>query len=72
MYENPAAWRRKLRCQTLVDIAKKELESGREFDEFSDKLEEEMKIRWRLVKSTRKEYLQTIKNVLENKYVLEC
>ena len=70
MYEHPAAWRRKLRCQTLVDIAKKEMESGREFDEFSNKLEDEMESRWRLVTTTRKEYLEIVKMVLEKKYVL--
>ena len=70
MYEHPQAWRRKLRLQALVDIARRELESGKEFDEFSHKLDQEMQIRWRLVSSTRKQYLDTVKKVLENQFVL--
>jgi hypothetical protein len=72
MYDRPASWRRKLRVQSLVKIARKELVSGKEFDEFSDVLEQEMKIKWKLVPSTRKQYLVTVKNVLENKFVLIC
>ncbi len=72
MYDNPASWRRKLRIRSLVEIARKELESGKEFDEFSGILEQEMKIKWKLVPSTRKQYLVTVKNVLENKFVLIC
>ena len=45
MYDNPASWRRKLRVQSLVKIARKELEYGKEFDEFSGILEQEMKIK---------------------------
>ena len=72
MYDNPATWRRKLRVQSLVGIARNELESGKEFDEFSDILEQEMKIKWKLVPSTRKLYLVTVKRVLDNKLVLIC
>lgn len=72
MYDNPATWRRKLRVLSLVGIARKELESGKEFDEFSDILEQEMKIKWKLVPSTRKLYLVTVKKVLDNKLVLIC
>ena len=72
MYDTPATWRRKLRIQSLVEIAKKELECGKVFDEFSDILVQEMKIKWKLVPSTRKQYLVTVKNVLEDKIVLMC
>ena len=72
MSDTPAAWRRKIRIQSLVKIARKELEDGRVFDEFSDILEQEMKIKWKLVPSTRKQYLVTVKNVLEDKLVLIC
>ena len=73
MYDDhPAVWRRKLRVQYLVKIARKELESGKEFDEFSDMLEQEMKIKWKLVPSTRKQYLVTVKKVLDNRLVLVC
>ena len=72
MYDNPATWRRKLRVRSLVGIARKELESGKEFDEFSDILEQEMKMKWKLVPSTRKLYLVTVKKVLDNKLVLIC
>ncbi len=72
MYNHPSAWRRKLRLQELVDIARKELKSGKEFDEFSHILEQEMQIRWKLVPSTRKQYLETVKKVLDNQIVLVC
>ena len=70
MYENSHSWRRKLRLQALVDIARKEIESGKEFDDFSNMLEQEMQIRWRLVPSTRKQYLDTLKKILTNQFAL--
>ena len=70
MYEYSQSWRRRLRLQALVDIAKKELDSGKEFDEFSHKLDEQMQSRWRLVRSTRKQYLDVVKKILEHKFVL--
>ena len=70
MYENSHSWRRKLRIQRLVDIARKEIESGKDFSEFSTRLEQEMQIRWKLVKGTRKAYLDTVKKVLENQLFL--
>ena len=68
MYENTMTWRRKLRIQSLVGIAIQELDSGKEFNQISDKLEHEMKIRWKLVSGTRKQYLHTVQGVLENRY----
>lgn len=70
MYENSHSWRRRLRIQTLVAIATNEMESGKDFDDFSPKLEQEMQIRWKLVASTRKQYLHTVKKVLTNRSVL--
>jgi hypothetical protein len=70
MHDHPSVWRRELRLQTLVGIAKKELQLGKEFDEFSDSLEQEMTSRWRLVSSTRKLYLGFVKKVLDNQLVL--
>ncbi len=70
MYENSHAWRRKLKIQLLVEIAKEELDSGKEFAEISETLEQEMQTRWKLVSGTRKQYLETIRKVLENQFVL--
>ena len=70
MYENSHSWRRRLRLKTLVDIARQELEAGKEFNEFSQKLEQEMQSRWKLVPTTRRQYLDTIKKVLDNQFVL--
>ena len=70
MYENSHSWRRRLRIQTLVTIATNEMESGKDFDDFSLKLEQEMQVRWKLVASTRKQYLHTVKKVLANRSVL--
>ena len=70
MYEHPLSWKKRLRLKVLVDIAKIELDSGKEFDEFSQRLEKEMQIRWKLVPSTRKQYVNTIRKILENKLAL--
>ena len=56
--------------QLLVDIAKQELNSGKEFDDLSARLDEEMYSRWRLVSSTRKQYLEIVKKVLDDQFVL--
>jgi hypothetical protein len=70
MYEYSQSWRRRLRLQSLVDIARMELKSGKKFDEFSQKLDQEMQIRWKLVPSTRKQYLDTVRKVISNQFVL--
>ena len=70
MHEYSQSWRKRLRLQALVKIARKEISSGLEYDEISIKLDKEMQIRWRLVPSTRKSYLETIKKVLDNQLVL--
>ena len=70
MYEHPLSWKRRLRLQILVDIAQEELSSGKKFEDFFQKLDHEMQVRWRLVPSTRRQYLDSIKKVLENQLVL--
>ena len=63
-------WRKKLRLQELIDIKKKELESGMEINQIYEILDEEMQTRWKLVSYTRKQYLDSIKKILANQYVL--
>jgi hypothetical protein len=63
-------WRKKLRLQELMIIARKELESGEEIDLVYEILDDEMVKRWRFVKSTKKQYLDDIKKILANQYVL--
>ena len=70
MAEHVQTWRKKLRLQELVGIAKKELESGKEISLVYEILEEEMQSRWRFVDSTKKQYLDAIKKILANQYVL--
>ncbi|MCH6585564.1 MAG: hypothetical protein IH792_00845 [Thaumarchaeota archaeon] len=70
MAEHVQTWRKKLRLQELVGIAKKELESGKEITLVYEILEEEMQSRWRFVDSTKKQYLDAIKKILANQYVL--
>ena len=70
MYEHPAIWRKRIRLQILTEIANEEIETGKQFDDFSEKLEQEMQSRWKLVSSTRKQYLITIERILANQYVL--
>jgi len=63
-------WRKKLRLQELMTIARKELESGEEIDLVYEILDDEMVKRWRFVESTKKQYLDDIKKILANQYVL--
>ena len=70
MAEHVQTWRKKLRLQELVGIAKKELESGKEISLVYEILEEEMQSRWRFVDSTKKQYLDALKKILTNQYVL--
>ena len=63
-------WRKKLRLQELMIVAKRELDAGEEIDLVYEILEDEMKARWRFVESTRKQYLEDIKRILVNQYVL--
>ena len=59
-------WRKKLRLQELVDIAKNELESGTEISKIYEILDKVMSFRWKLVNSTRKLYLEDVKKILAN------
>ncbi len=52
------------------DITEKELESGMEINQIYEILDEEMQTRWKLVSYTRKQYLDSIKKILANQYVL--
>ena len=70
MADNILTWRKKLRLVVLVDIAKQELESGKEITKVYEILEEEMQKRWRFVASTKKQYLDDVKKILRNQYVL--
>ena len=70
MDEYSQSWRKRLRLQLLVDIAQHDLNSGCEFDAISSKLDKEMQSRWKMVPSTRKNYLATIKKILNNQLVL--
>lgn len=63
-------WRKKLRLQELMIIAKREIDSGEEIDLIYEILEDEMQTRWRFVSSTRRQYLDDIKRILANQYVL--
>ena len=70
MTEHVQTWRKKLRLQELVDIARKELELGKEITLVYEILDQQMQERWNLVSSTRKQYLENINKILTNQYVL--
>ncbi|MEK0339715.1 MAG: hypothetical protein QQN45_05425 [Nitrosopumilus sp.] len=70
MVDHIYAWRKKLRLQELMDITKQELESGKEITIINEILDIQMQKRWNLVSSTRKQYLDDIKKILANQYVL--
>ena len=63
-------WRKKLRLQELVDIAKNEQESGTEISKIYEILDNEMSFRWKLVNSTKKLYLEDVKKILANQFTL--
>ena len=70
MAEHVQTWRKKLRLHELMGIVKEELESGKEITLVYEILEEVMQERWRFVSSTKKQYLNDIKKILANQYVL--
>jgi len=70
MVDHIHAWRKKLRLQELMDITNQELESGKEITIIYEILDTQMQKRWNLVSSTRKQYLDDIKKILANQYVL--
>jgi len=70
MVEHVHAWRKKLRLQELLVITKQELESGKELSIINEILDIQMQKRWNLVSTTRKQYLDDIKKILTNQYIL--
>jgi len=63
-------WRKKLRLQELMIVAKREIDAGEEIDLVYQTLKDEMQARWRFVSSTRRQYIDDIKKILANQYVL--
>ncbi|BDQ31481.1 MAG: hypothetical protein K5798_08510 [Nitrosopumilus sp.] len=59
-------WRRQLRIQELANIARDKLESGTEITQVYEILDEIMVSKWRSIPTTRKQYLNSVKKVLEN------
>ena len=70
MSDHVQTWKKKLRLQELVEIARKELEEGKERSQVDEILEETMVTRWKFVTSTKKQYLSDIKKILANQYIL--
>ena len=70
MVEHVLAWRKKLRLQELLVITKQELESGKDLGLINEILDIQMQKRWNLVSTTRKQYLDDIKKILTNQYIL--
>ncbi|MDX1441243.1 MAG: hypothetical protein R3237_02145 [Nitrosopumilaceae archaeon] len=64
MSEYVQTWRKKIRIKILVDIARRELKSGKEIFQVYESLDKEMKNRWSIVLCTRKQYLQEINQIL--------
>ncbi|MGI9566469.1 MAG: hypothetical protein ACR2LL_05590 [Nitrosopumilus sp.] len=74
MAEYSQSWRKKLRIKLLVEIAQQELK-GESYDEnnmrrIREKLDSEMKVRWNLIKNTRKDYLERVEKILRKECVL--
>ena len=70
MTDHVQTWKKKLRLVVLVGIAKQELESGKDITKVYEILEEEMQERWGFVGSTKRQYLDVVKKILTNQYVL--
>ena len=58
-------WRRKLQVQELVVIAKKELDLGTEITQIYKILDKIIQVRWNSIPTTRKQYLDSVKKVLQ-------
>lgn len=63
-------WRRRLRLKQLIEVAQIEIKSGKRKEEIYKTLDLEMKNRWNLVLTTRKQYLVDINRILTGQYVL--
>ena len=63
-------WKRNLRLKELVDFARKEIKSGKSKEDIYKILDSEMKTRWNLVLTTRRQYLIDINKILTGQYVL--
>ena len=63
-------WRKKLRLQELMAVAKREIDAGEKIDLVYETLEDQMQARWRFVGSTGRQYIEDIKRILANQYVL--
>jgi len=73
MAEYAQTWRKKLRIKQLVDIAKDELGENyndNDIKNIQEKLDSEMKTRWKLIRNTRKEYFEIVQKILRKEYVL--
>ena len=69
MSEYVQTWRKKIRVKILLCIAKHELNSGNDIVQVYEKLDEEMRQRWKLVSCTRKQYLEEINKILNQSVV---
>jgi len=74
MAEYSQSWRKKLRIKLLVEVAENEL-NGEDYDKnnierIREELDSEMKARWKLIKNTRKGYLERVEKILRKEYVL--
>ena len=63
-------WRKKLRLQELMAVAKREIDADEKIDPVYETLEDQMQARWRFVGSTGRQYIEDIKRILANQYVL--
>ena len=76
MSEYSQSWRKKIRLKLLVDIARQELQNESHDENgmagIRERLDSEMKARWKLVKNTRKEYLDLVEKILKKEYVLNA
>ena len=64
MYDYVQTWRKKSRIKILLEIAIHEIKAGKEIFYVYEKLDTEMKQRWKLVLVTRKQYLEEINKIL--------
>ena len=51
-------------------VAKREIDAGEKIDPVYETLEDQMQARWRFVGSTGRQYIEDIKRILANQYVL--
>ena len=65
-------WRKKLRLQELMAVAKREIDAGEKIDPVYETLEDQMQARWRFVGSTGRQYMRISRGFWQTSMFWQC